>query len=107
MSTCDWPAVAGEKLLYRWTEIDRGSTRALEGCADGIQKLATELPIWLRVSDEGVWPSFRVGAAAGQPLSDSQFPVAGLGGLSKQAVPDLIRGAVKNRVALSVTAPVG
>jgi pimeloyl-ACP methyl ester carboxylesterase len=51
-----------------------------------------DLPIWLRFSDEGVWPNFRFGATAGQPFSDSQFPVTAVGELSKQGVPDMFRG---------------
>src|SRR5580765_2791440 len=37
-------------------------------------KPASELPVWLRFSDEGVWPNFRFGVTAGRPFSDSQFP---------------------------------
>jgi Alpha/beta hydrolase family len=55
-------------------------------------KPATELPVWLRFSDEGVWPNFRFGATAGQPFSDSQFPVPAVDELSKQGVPDMFRG---------------
>jgi hypothetical protein len=50
---------------------------------------ADKLPPWLRFSDEGVWPNFRFGARAGQPFADTQFPVAAVGELSKQAVPDI------------------
>lgn len=50
---------------------------------------ADRLPPWLRFSDEGVWPNFRFGARAGQPFADTQFPVAAVGELSKQAVPDI------------------
>ena len=52
----------------------------------------TELPAWLRFSDEGVWPNFRFGATAGQPFPDSQFPVTSVDELSKQSVPDMFRG---------------
>jgi hypothetical protein len=48
--------------------------------------------VWLRFSDEGVWPNFRFGATAGQPFSDSQFPVTAVDELSKQGVPDMFRG---------------
>src|SRR3954469_22454490 len=37
---------------------------------------AFALPPALRFSDEGFWPNFRFGATAGQPFSDSQFPIA-------------------------------
>ena len=50
---------------------------------------AGSLPPWLRFSDEGVWPNFRFGAKAGEPFADTQFPVAAVGELSKQAVPDV------------------
>jgi pimeloyl-ACP methyl ester carboxylesterase len=51
-------------------------------------------PIWLRFSDEGVWPNFRFGAKAGEPFSDSQFPVAAVDELAKQGVPDISFGGV-------------
>jgi pimeloyl-ACP methyl ester carboxylesterase len=51
-------------------------------------------PVFLRFSDEGVWPNFRFGASAGRPYSDSQFPVAAVDQLSKQGVPDVSRGGV-------------
>jgi predicted esterase len=54
-------------------------------------KPATDLPVWLRFSDEGAWVNFRFGPAAGQPFSDSQFPVTAVGELAKQAVPDMFR----------------
>ena len=40
---------------------------------------ANTLPRWLRFSDEGVWPNFRIGPAPGQPYPDTQFPVDGPG----------------------------
>ena len=46
------------------------------------------LPAWLRFSDEVVWPNFRFGSKPGAPYPDSQFPVAAVDELSKQAVPD-------------------
>jgi pimeloyl-ACP methyl ester carboxylesterase len=48
-----------------------------------------KLPPWLRFSDEVVWPNFRFGAKPGEPFADTQFPVAAVGELSKQAVPDM------------------
>jgi pimeloyl-ACP methyl ester carboxylesterase len=53
---------------------------------------AGSLPPWLRFSDEVVWPNFRFGAKAGEPFADTQFPVAAVGELSKQAVPDISFG---------------
>lgn len=50
---------------------------------------ADKLPLWLRFSDEGVWPNFRFGTTSGQPFADTQFPADAVGELSKQAVPDI------------------
>jgi pimeloyl-ACP methyl ester carboxylesterase len=52
------------------------------------------LPVWLRFSDEVVWPNFRFGAKPGEPYSDSQFPVNAADELSKQGVPDVSFGGV-------------
>jgi pimeloyl-ACP methyl ester carboxylesterase len=52
------------------------------------------LPRWLRFSDEGVWSNFRIGPKSGQPHPDTQFPVAALDELSKQAVPDVSFGGI-------------
>jgi pimeloyl-ACP methyl ester carboxylesterase len=51
-------------------------------------------PVWLRFSDEGVWPNFRFGSKPGQPYSDSQFPVTAVDELAKQGVPDVSFGGV-------------
>ena len=51
-------------------------------------------PVWLRFSDEGVWPNFRFGSKPGLPYSDSQFPVTAVAELSKQGVPDVSFGGV-------------
>lgn len=55
---------------------------------------ASSLPVWLRFSDEVVWPNFRFGSTAGAPYSDSQFPAAAVDELSKQGVPDVSFGGV-------------
>ena len=55
---------------------------------------AANQPVWLRFSDEGVWPNFRFGSNAGQPYSDSQFPLTAVDELSKQGVPDVSFGGV-------------
>jgi quercetin dioxygenase-like cupin family protein/alkylhydroperoxidase/carboxymuconolactone decarboxylase family protein YurZ len=52
----------------------------------------TNQPELLRFSDEGVWPNFRFGTKAGVPFPDTQFPIAAVNELSKQAVPDMNRG---------------
>ena len=55
---------------------------------------ANSLPRWLRFSDEGVWPNFRIGPKPGQPYPETQFPVTALDELSKQGVPDVSRGGI-------------
>jgi len=52
----------------------------------------TNQPEWLRFSDESVWPNFRFGTKTGVPFPDSQFPIAAVDELAKQAVPDMNRG---------------
>ena len=51
-------------------------------------------PVFLRFSDEGVWPNFRFGLKPGAPFADSQFPVTAVDELAKQGVPDLNRGGL-------------
>jgi pimeloyl-ACP methyl ester carboxylesterase len=53
---------------------------------------AANQPVWLRFSDEVVWPNFRFGSKAGEPHSDSQFPVSAVDELAKQGVPDMSFG---------------
>ena len=55
---------------------------------------AASLARWIRFSDEVVWPNFRFGAKPGEPYADSQFPVAVVGELSKQGVPDVSFGGL-------------
>src|SRR6186713_1221302 len=49
-------------------------------------------PLWLRFSDEIVWPNFRFGSKPGAPYPDGQFPVTALDELAKQGVPDVTFG---------------
>ena len=51
-------------------------------------------PVWLRFSDEGVWPNFRFGLTPGAPFPDSQFPLAAVDELAKQGVPDVSFGGL-------------
>jgi len=53
---------------------------------------AASQPVWLRFSDEVVWPNFRFGLKPGQPFPDSQFPLDAVDELAKQGVPDLSFG---------------
>lgn len=51
-------------------------------------------PVWLRFSDESVWPNFRFGLTAGQPFPDTQFPINAMDELAKQGVPDVSFGGI-------------
>ncbi len=53
---------------------------------------AGTLPVFLRFSDESVWPNFRFGSKPGAPFPDSQFPVNAVDELAKQGVPDVSFG---------------
>jgi pimeloyl-ACP methyl ester carboxylesterase len=81
--------------VYVPDQVGRGRSGFNQAVLNDVRagtKPATELPAWLRFSDEGVWPNFRFGTTAGQPFPDSQFPVSAVGELSKQGVPDMFRG---------------
>jgi pimeloyl-ACP methyl ester carboxylesterase len=81
--------------VYVPDQVGRGRSgfnQAVLNDARAGSKPTSELPVWLRFSDEGVWPNFRFGATASQPFADSQFPVAAVDELSKQGVPDMFRG---------------
>ena len=53
---------------------------------------ATSQPVWLRFSNEVVWPNFRFGSKPGEPFPDSQFPISAVDELAKQGVPDMSFG---------------
>lgn len=53
---------------------------------------ATNQPVWLRFSNEVVWPNFRFGSKPGEPFPDTQFPVSAVDELAKQGVPDMSFG---------------
>ena len=81
--------------VYVPDQVGRGRSGFNQGVLNDARagsKPTSELPVWLRFSDESVWPNFRFGATAGQPFADSQFPVAAVDELSKQGVPDMFRG---------------
>ncbi|MDO5624071.1 MAG: hypothetical protein Q4G71_05230 [Pseudomonadota bacterium] len=51
---------------------------------------ADSLPRPWRFGDEaGVWTNFRFGPRPGEAFADTQFPVAAIGELAKQAIPDM------------------
>lgn len=81
--------------VYVPDQVGRGRSGFNQAVLNDVRagtKPPTELPVWLRFSDEGVWPNFRFGTTAGHPFSDSQFPVSAVDELSKQGVPDMFRG---------------
>ena len=81
--------------VYVPDQVGRGRSGFNQAVLNDVRvgsKPPADVPIWLRFSDEGVWGNFRFGAAAGQPFSDSQFPLAALDELAKQGVPDMFRG---------------
>jgi pimeloyl-ACP methyl ester carboxylesterase len=85
--------------VYVPDQVGRGRSGFNQAVLNDVRagtKPASELPVWLRFSDEGVWPNFRFGTTAGQPFPDSQFPVAAVGELSKQGVPDMFRGTTSS-----------
>jgi hypothetical protein len=51
-------------------------------------------PVWLRFSNESVWPNFRFGTKPGEPFADSQFPLTAVDELAKQGVSDVSFGGV-------------
>jgi pimeloyl-ACP methyl ester carboxylesterase len=81
--------------VYVPDQVGRGRSGFNQAVLNDVRagsKPPSELPIWLRFSDEGVWPNFRFGAMANQPFADSQFPLTAVDELSKQGVPDMFRG---------------
>lgn len=81
--------------VYVPDQVGRGRSGFNQAILNDVRagsKPPTELPVWLRFSDEGVWPNFRFGSTPGQPFSDSQFPVTAVDELAKQSVPDMFRG---------------
>jgi pimeloyl-ACP methyl ester carboxylesterase len=81
--------------VYVPDQVGRGRSGFNQGVLNDVRAGSAppgNLPPWLRFSDEVVWPNFRFGAKPGEPFADSQFPVAAVGELSKQAVPDISFG---------------
>jgi pimeloyl-ACP methyl ester carboxylesterase len=81
--------------VYVPDQVGRGRSGFNQGVLNDVRAGSAPvgtLPPWLRFSDEVVWPNFRFGAKPGEPFADSQFPVAAVGELSKQAVPDISFG---------------
>jgi pimeloyl-ACP methyl ester carboxylesterase len=81
--------------VYVPDQVGRGRSGFNQAVLNDVRagsKPPSELPIWLRFSDENAWTNFRFGATPGQPFPDSQFPVAAADELAKQGVPDMFRG---------------
>jgi pimeloyl-ACP methyl ester carboxylesterase len=81
--------------VYVPDQVGRGRSGFNQAVFDNARagsRPSAEQPVWLRFSDEGVWPNFRFGLKPGQPFSDSQFPVTAVDELAKQGVPDMFRG---------------
>lgn len=53
---------------------------------------AEEQPRFRRVTDENLWPNFRLGPKVGAPYADTQYPTDFTAEASKQLVPDLHLG---------------
>lgn len=83
--------------VYVPDQVGRGRSGFNQAVFNNVRAGSTppaDQPVWLRFSDEGVWPNFRFGSKPGQPYPDSQFPVTAVDELSKQAVPDVSFGGV-------------
>jgi pimeloyl-ACP methyl ester carboxylesterase len=81
--------------VYVPDQVGRGRSGFNQAVLNDVRAGSTppsELPVWLRFSDENAWANFRFGVTAGQPFPDSQFPVAAASELAKQGVPDMFRG---------------
>lgn len=83
--------------VYVPDQVGRGRSgfnqAAFNNVRAGVTPPASQ-PVWLRFSDESVWPNFRFGLTLGKPFPDSQFPVTAVDELAKQAVPDVSFGGV-------------
>ena len=67
--------------VYVPDQVGRGRSGFNQAVLNDVRagsKPTTELPVWLRFSDEGVWPNFRFGATAGPAVP--RQPVPGGGG---------------------------
>src|SRR4051812_44257258 len=81
--------------VYVPDQVGRGRSGFNQAVLNDVRagsKPPSELPVWLRFSDENAWANFRFGVTAGQPFPDNQFPVAAADELAKQGVPDMFRG---------------
>ena len=81
--------------VYVPDQVGRGRSGFNQAILNNVRagsKPPSELPIWLRFSDENAWANFRFGVTAGQSFPDSQFPVSAADELAKQGVPDMFRG---------------
>jgi pimeloyl-ACP methyl ester carboxylesterase len=83
--------------VYVPDQIGRGRSGFNQAVFNNVRAGSTppaNQPVWLRFSDESVWPNFRFGLTPGQPFPDSQFPVTAVDELAKQGVPDVSFGGI-------------
>jgi pimeloyl-ACP methyl ester carboxylesterase len=83
--------------VYVPDQVGRGRSGFNQAVFNNVRAGTTppaSLPNWLRFSDESVWPNFRFGPTPGQPFPDTQFPLAAVDELAKQAVPDINMGGL-------------
>jgi pimeloyl-ACP methyl ester carboxylesterase len=81
--------------VYVPDQVGRGRSGFNQAAFNNVRAGSTppaNQPVWLRFSDESVWPNFRFGLKAGVAYPDNQFPVAAVDELAKQGVPDMNRG---------------
>src|SRR6187549_1163380 len=72
--------------VYVPDQVGRGRSGFNQAILNNVRAGSTpppNLPLWLRFSDESVWPNFRFGPTPGQPFSDSQFPLTAVDELAK------------------------
>src|SRR5688572_6183312 len=55
-------------------------------------------PMFLRFSDESVWPNFRFGAKPGEPFADAQFPVTPSTSSRSRPCPTSALAACRRRI---------
>jgi len=83
--------------VYVPDQVGRGRSGFNQAAFNNVRAGSTppaNQPVWLRFSDESVWPNFRFGLTPGQPFPDSQFPVTAVDELAKQGVPDVSFGGI-------------
>jgi pimeloyl-ACP methyl ester carboxylesterase len=81
--------------VYVADQVGRGRSGFNQAIFNDVRAGTTppaQAPVWLRFSNESVWPNFRFGTEINKPFPDTQFPVSAVGELAKQEVPDVTFG---------------